>query len=218
MSRKDHRMQALVPKNIERYAVDHSTPESNIFQSLTQQTRAESDSPQMLVGPIEGRFLKLIVKAMEARRVLEIGTFTGYSALMMAEGVADGGEVITCDISSESTKIARAYWDQSPHGRKITLLLGRALDTIAGVDGPLDVVFIDADKQNYIAYWNACVPKVRKGGVVLADNVLWSGRVLDPREPDDHALVAFNKHVRGDDRVETVMLPFRDGVTMSIKL
>jgi caffeoyl-CoA O-methyltransferase len=211
-------MPALVPENIERYAVGHSTPESNIFQSLTEHTHAESDSPQMLVGPIEGRFLKLIVKAMAARRVLEIGTFTGYSALMMAEGVADDGEVITCDISRESTKIARAYWDQSPHGRKITLLLGPALDTIAGIEGPLDVVFIDADKRNYIAYWDACVPKVRKGGVVLADNVLWSGRVLDPKEPDDHALVAFNKHVCGDDRVETVMLPFRDGVTMSIKL
>ncbi len=211
-------MPELVPENIERYAVDHSTPESDIFQSLTQKTHVESDSPQMLVGPIEGRFLKLIVQAMAARRVLEIGTFTGYSALMMAEGVADDGEVITCDISRESTKIARSYWDRSPHGRKIKLLMGRALDTIAGVDGPLDVVFIDADKQNYIAYWDACVPKVRKGGVVLADNVLWSGRVLDPKEPDDHALVAFNKHVRGDGRVETVMLPFRDGVTMSIKL
>jgi len=208
----------LVPEGIERYAADHSTPESDIFQSLTEQTHAESDSPQMLVGPIEGRFLKLIVQAMAARRVLEIGTFTGYSALMMAEGLPDDGEVMTCDISRESTTIARSYWDQSPHGRKISLLMGRALDTIAGIEGPLDVVFIDADKQNYIAYWDACVPKVRRGGVILADNVLWSGRVLDPKEPDDHALVAFNKHVRGDNRVETVMLPFRDGVTMSIKL
>jgi caffeoyl-CoA O-methyltransferase len=211
-------MLELVPEAIERYAVDHSTPESDIFKLLTQKTRADCDSPQMLVGPIEGRFLKLIVKAVAARRVLEIGTFTGYSALMMAEGMPDDGELITCDINRESTAIARSHWERSPHGRKITLRLGRALDTIAGIDGPLDVVFIDADKRNYIAYWDACVPKVRPGGVILADNVLWSGRVLDPKDPDDHALVRFNAHVCNDDRVETVMLPIRDGVTMSVRL
>jgi caffeoyl-CoA O-methyltransferase len=211
-------MLELVPKAIEHYATDHSTPESIIFKSLTETTRADCDSPQMLVGPIEGRFLKLIVKATAARRVLEIGTFTGYSALMMAEGMPEGGELITCDISRVSTAIARSYWDKSPHGNKITLRLGRALETIGSIDGPFDVVFIDADKRNYIAYWDACVPKVRRGGVILADNVLWSGRVLDPQDEDDHALVAFNAHVRNDNRVETVMLPIRDGVTMSVKL
>jgi caffeoyl-CoA O-methyltransferase len=211
-------MLSFVPETIERYAVAHSSPESELFQGLARETLDRTDSAQMQVGLIEGLFLKLLARSLGARRILEIGTFTGYSALMMAEGLVEGGALITCDISREWTDIGREYWERSAHGRKITLELGRALDTIQKVEDPLDMVFIDADKENYIAYWDACVPKVRRGGLLLADNVLWSGRVLDPQEPVDHAIVAFNEHVRNDPRVEVVMLPFRDGVTMASKL
>jgi caffeoyl-CoA O-methyltransferase len=136
---------------------------------------------------------------------------------MMAEGLGDDGQLITCEIDSRSAAMAREYWAQSPHGGKITLALGNALETLETLEGPFDLVFIDADKQSYVAYWEACVPLVRSGGLILVDNVLWSGRVLDPKEPDDHALVAFNRHVREDSRVETVMLTIRDGITMACK-
>jgi caffeoyl-CoA O-methyltransferase len=171
----------------------------------------------MLVGPVQGMFLTLIARSTGARNVLEIGTFTGYSALRLAEGLPDDGEVITCDIDPDTTEIARRHWAQSPHGRKIKLVLAPALDTIESFPGPFDLVFIDADKGNYINYWEACIPKVRSGGLILADNVLWSGRVLDPKEEDDHALVAFNKHVVNDTRADVVMLTVRDGITLACK-
>jgi caffeoyl-CoA O-methyltransferase len=211
-------MLSFLPESIERYTVEHSTPESGLFQRLAQRTAEATDAPQMQIGPTVGLVLKLLARSLQARRVLEIGTFTGYSALMIAEGVVEGGEVITCDLSRSYTAIAREYWDQSPHGKKITLRLGRALETIREVEGPLDMVFIDADKESYIAYWDACVPKVRSGGMLLADNVLWSGRVLDPKEPTDHALAAFNTHVRSDPRVDVVMLAIRDGITIASKI
>jgi caffeoyl-CoA O-methyltransferase len=136
----------------------------------------------------------------------------------MAEGLPEDGKLITCDIDPDSTTIARAFWARSPHGARIELRLGPALDTINGLDGPFDLVFIDADKGGYIDYWEAVVPIVRKDGVIVADNVLWSGRVLDPREPDDKALAAFNEHVAADGRVEQVMLPVRDGITVATVL
>jgi caffeoyl-CoA O-methyltransferase len=150
--------------------------------------------------------------------VLELGTFTGYGAMAMAEALPADGEIITCDLDPVATKIAQKYWARSPHGSKIRLRLGPALKTLETIHPPLDLVFLDADKENYIQYWEACIPKLRGGGVLAADNVLWSGRVLAPKEPDDHAIVAFNKHVAGDDRVETVIIPIRDGVSVSIKL
>jgi caffeoyl-CoA O-methyltransferase len=208
----------FLPAALERYIADHSTPAPALFSELAEDTRRNTDSAQMLVGPVQGLLLKLLARAIDARRVLEIGTFTGYSALMLAEGVTHDGEVITCDTSEEYTAIARRYWAKSPHGKKVTLRLGRALDLLDGIDGPFDLVFIDADKENYIAYWDACLPKLRRGGIILADNVLWSGRVLDPKEPSDRAVAAFNHHVRNDARVESVMLSIRDGLTMAYKL
>jgi caffeoyl-CoA O-methyltransferase len=207
----------LVPENIEAYADAHSTPEPALFAELAATTRARTTQPQMMVGHIEGLLLKFLVRLVRAQRVLEIGTFTGYSALAMAGGLPDDGSIVTCDIDPKATAIARSFWERSPDGRKITLALAPALDTIPTLPGLFDLVFIDADKTNYVRYWEACVPKVRAGGALVADNVLWSGRVLDPKEPDDHALVAFNQHVLRDTRVETVMLPIRDGVTIAVK-
>lgn len=135
----------------------------------------------------------------------------------MAEGLPPGGKLITCDIDPHTTQMARQFWAQSPHGRKINLKLGPALETLQGLKGPFDIVFLDADKENYTRYWEAFLPKVRKGGLVVADNVLWSGRVLNPQEKSDHALAEFNKHVHADKRVEAVMLALGDGLTLAWK-
>ena len=211
------KMIPLVSEAIQNYADAHSSPEPELFQELAKETRATQKDPQMMVGHCEGLLLRVLVMLSSARRVLEIGTFTGYSALAMAMALPAEGELITCDVDSRSTTLAQKYWAKSPHGKKIRLELAPASDTIATLKGPIDFVFIDADKPNYIKYWEAVLPLVRQGGVIVADNVLWSGRVLDPKEDSDHAIVAFNAHVRKDDRVEHVMLPIRDGVTVAIK-
>lgn len=208
----------LIPESIESYVLAHSSAEPDLLNALFKETHEKTDAPQMLVGPLEGLLLKLWVRSIGARRVLEIGTFTGYSALMLASGMTDEGEVITCDISEAHTAIARRYWKQSPHGSKIKLILGPALDTLEALHGAFDMIFIDADKENYSAYWDKCMPKLRVGGIIVADNVLWSGRVLDPREPLDHAVADFNQRVRNDPRVEVVMLPLRDGITVATKI
>jgi caffeoyl-CoA O-methyltransferase len=171
----------------------------------------------MMVGYCEGLLLKLLVRLMNARRVLEIGTFTGYSALCLAEGLPEDGRLVTCDVDAAATTIARRYWARSPHGAKITLELRPALETIATLQGPIDLVFIDADKPGYVRYWEACLPLLRTGGVVAADNTLWSGKVLAPSGQDDLAIAAFNDHVARDPRVEKVVLPVRDGVTVAVK-
>ena len=211
-------MISIVDEKIEDYAVRHSTPESKLFQSLVKKTCAETSLPQMQVGHLEGSFLGLLAKISGAKRILEIRTFTGYSALAMAGGLPAGGHLITCDIDPENTQIARETWAQSPHGKKIELKIGPAAETIQKLKGLFDMVFIDADKTNYIRYWELCMPKVRKGGLILADNVLWSGRVLNPKEESDHAIVKFNRHVLKDKRAEVLMLPVRDGITLAYKL
>src|SRR5512139_2272416 len=210
-------MASFVPEPIEHYAGTLSAPEPELLAELARETRATQQDAQMMVGHIEGTLLALLVRLSGARRVLEIGTFTGYSALCMASGLPDDGELITCDVNEHSTALARRFWDRSPHGRKIQLRLAPALDTIATLSGPLDFVFIDADKPNYIRYWEAVLPVVRPGGAIVADNVLWSGRVLEPKEANDRALAAFNDHVRRDTRVRHVMLPVRDGITIAVK-
>lgn len=210
-------MISFIPEHIQAYADAHSTPEPALFAELAAETRASTTSPQMMVGHGQGLLLKFLVRTTAARRVLEIGTFTGYSALAMAEGLPDDGELVTCDVDPKATAIAKRYWNRSPHGRKIVLKLGPALDTIAGLAGPFDFVFIDADKENYSRYWDACLPKVRAGGVIAADNVLWSGEVLAPKDANARAVAAFNECVARDPRVEHVMLPIRDGITIAVK-
>ncbi len=207
----------LIPDLIEDYAETHSSSESALFKALARTTRAKTRWPQMQVGHLEGQFLKLLVKLTRAARVLEIGTFTGYSTLAMAEGLPKSGRLVTLDIDPINTQIARDFWKKSPAGRKITLKLGPALATLKNLHGPFDLAFIDADKSNYWNYWNLCLPKMRKGGLIIVDNVLWSGRVLRPTDDDDKAIATFNRRVKTDRRVELVMLTVRDGMTLAIK-
>ncbi|MBM3290386.1 MAG: methyltransferase domain-containing protein [Candidatus Hydrogenedentes bacterium] len=211
-------MSDIVPEAIEAYIEAHTSERAAVFHDLARETREKMAAYMMQVGKVEGAFLKLLAQITGAKRTLEIGTFTGYSALCLAEGMPDDGHVITCDIDPEATEMARSYWAQSPHGAKIELRLGPALDTIKTLEGPFDLVFIDADKPNYIHYWEAVLPKVRQGGVIAADNVLWSGRVVDPRDELDLAMDRFNKHVYNDPRAECVMLSVRDGITLARKM
>jgi caffeoyl-CoA O-methyltransferase len=210
-------MQSIVPEALEQYAAEHTDAPPPLLEKLRQETYAHMASPQMQVGRLEGAFLKMMVRVARARRVLEIGTFTGYSALSMAEGLPEDGELITCDVDPKAEAVARRYFQESPHGRKIQLRMGPALNTVASLKGPFDLVFIDADKTSYSAYYEAVLPLVRQGGLILADNTLWDGRVLHPSSDDDRAIVAFNQKVASDPRVERVLVTIRDGVMMAWK-
>lgn len=206
-----------MPEQIHEYAAAHSSQEDALLAQLWRDTQENAKRPQMQTGHVEGSLLRMLTQLVGAKRVLEIGTYTGYSALSIAMGLPDDGKVITCDFDPIATTMAKGYWERSDHGRKIELRMGPALDTIRGLDGEFDLVFIDADKENYANYWNACVPKVQSGGLLIVDNVIWSGRVLDPKDASDHAIVAFNQLSRNDDRVDLVMLTIRDGVTLARK-
>ncbi len=208
----------LVHKAIEDYCRLHTTPLPPVFDQLREATYAEMKLPQMQVGLLEGRFLALLVAITGAKRVLEFGTFTGFSALAMAQALADDGQIITLEIDERCREIATNHWAKDPNGKKIELKLGPALESLQSVQGPFDLVFIDADKPSYIRYWEMALPLVRQGGLLVVDNVLWSGTVLDPKEKSDSEIVAFNKHARQDPRVELVMLPVRDGMLLARKL
>src|SRR5688572_518764 len=204
----------FVSPELEDYASGHSTAEPAHLAALAARTRDElADRSMMMVGHLEGALLSQLVAITGAREVLEIGTFTGYSALWMAEALPTGGRIVTCDVSEKHLAIARDAIAASAHADRIEIRQGPAIDTIATLDGPFDLVFIDADKTSYDAYYEAVLPKLADGGVILVDNVLWSGRVLDPAadDADTAALKAFNNKVRDDDRVHAVLLPVRDG-------
>lgn len=210
-------MESFINEAVEQFAHDHTKPESDLYLRLRDETYATMRSPQMQVGRIEGRFLKMLVRLTGARSILEIGMFTGYSSLMMAEGLPDDGHLITCDVNPEAEAIAQRYFNESPDAHKIEIRMGPALDTIKSLSGPIDMVFIDADKTNYSNYYEAVMPLVRPGGLIVADNVLWSGRVLDPKSDDDYAIVAFDELVQSDPRVENVCLTVRDGMMLAWK-
>lgn len=213
-------MKPIVDPDIEQYAHDHTRPREALFDEMREVTYASMASPNMQVGRVEGTLLELLCRMLGARRVLEIGTFTGFSALCMAEALPDDGELVTCDIDPEATRVARSFFDRSPHGRKIQIRLGDALETVRGLpEGPpFDLVFLDADKERYLDYYEATLPLLRKGGVIVADNTLWSGKVLAPEHASDWAIVAFNAHVNGDPRVKNVELTVRDGMMLAYKL
>lgn len=212
-------MDYLVPKPIEDYAAAHSQPPSPLLDELEAYTNAHCNMPQMQVGRLEGSLLKMLVRLTGARRILEIGLFTGYSALTLAEALPPEGSIISCEINPDTATIAQSFFDRSPHGRKVSVRLGPALETLATLpkDPAFDLVFVDADKENYVNYYEAVLPLLRPGGLLIADNVLWSGAVLNPKRDSDRALVAFNHKVHNDPRVEHVMLTVRDGVMLVYK-
>ena len=205
----------IVEPRVEEYAEAHTSPDGELFERLAAETREKTEIPQMMVGRIEGQFLAFLVAVTRARRVLELGTFTGYSSISMARALPDGGSLITCDVNEETTAIARRYAEEAGVVDRIEYRVGPAMQTLAGLDGPFDLVFIDADKVGYVDYYEAVLPKLADGGLILADNTLASGRVVED-EPGEMAagITRFNEHVRGDDRVESVMLTIRDGITM----
>jgi predicted O-methyltransferase YrrM len=205
----------IVPDDIEQYAADHTTAPEALLAELAEETRATLERPQMLTGTIEGRFLELLVYSSGARRVLEIGTYSGYSALSMAAGLPPGGHIDTCEVEEQHAAVARRYIARSPYADRITVHLGPALETIAALEGEFDFVFIDADKENYVNYYEAILPRLAERGLIAADNTLWSGRVLGGDDSEStRALIEFNDLVRADERVTCVQLTVRDGVTL----
>jgi caffeoyl-CoA O-methyltransferase len=210
-------MDRFIDAAVEQFAHDHTEPETDLYVRLREETYRVMQRPQMQVDVIEGRFLQMLVRLSGAKSILELGMFTGYSALMMAEALPEDGHLVTCEIDPKAEAIARRYFAESSHGNKITIRMGPALDTIKTLAGPLDLVFIDADKVNYSNYYEACLPLLKSGGLVVADNVLWSGKVVDPKDADDHAIVAFNRLVQSDPRVKNVCLTVRDGMMLAWK-
>jgi caffeoyl-CoA O-methyltransferase len=182
------------------------------------ETYAKTHSPAMMVGPLEGQFLKMLATMTGARRILEIGMFTGYSTLAWAEALPKDGRVVTCDVNPQTTEIARRYFAESLHGHKIEIKLGPALESLKLISGPFDLCFIDADKENCGPYYDRCMELVRPKGLIVLDNMLRSGRVLDPHDEATKAVDALNKRIRNDERVENVLLPVRDGIMLVRKL
>jgi caffeoyl-CoA O-methyltransferase len=206
-----------VSDDLNSYAEEHSTPPDPLLRRLFEETHERLAAPQMLTGAVEGRFLEMLVWASGAGRILEIGTYSGYSALSMAAALPEDGELITCDVWEEANEVARRYAAESPHGHKIDFRLGPALETIATLEGPFDLVFVDADKASYDSYLEAALPLLADHGLLVFDNTLWSGRVVpgnDDGSEETRALRALNDKLATDSRVVAVMLPIRDGVTL----
>jgi caffeoyl-CoA O-methyltransferase len=206
----------VVDETIEAYAAAHSSAEHPALAACAVETRETQESHGMMVGLLEGRFLETLVWLLPARRILEIGTFTGYSAMSMAAALPPDGRVITCEVSPERADVARRHFDASPWGDRIEIRVGPALDTLATLDGPFDLVFIDADKANYRNYYEAVLPRLGERALIAADNTLWSGNVLDSGDTSEstRAIREFNEHVAADERVVCVMITVRDGVTL----
>jgi caffeoyl-CoA O-methyltransferase len=209
-------MNLIVPEDLERYAEEHTTPHPELLQRLAAETKQSLERPQMLTGTIEGRFLEFLVYMSGASRILEIGTYSGYSSISMAAALREGGRIDTCEVEEKHAEVARRYIEEAGYDDCITVHLGPALDTIGRLEGEFDFVFIDADKENYVNYYEAVLPRLTDHGVIAADNTLWSGRVIDESDQDEstQAIRAFNDHVREDERVIAAMLSVRDGITL----
>ena len=208
-----HCFMDVVAKEAEEYALDHTTPMSALLEEVEQFTLAKAAYPSMLTGRVEGRFLQIVVQLSGARRIVDIGTFTGYSALAMAEVMPDDGELLTIEKNEDHARIAQAFFDRSPGRSKIRLRTGEALEILKTLpDAKTDLVFIDADKRNYIAYYRESMRILRTGGLILADNALWYGRIFDPKDDDSRAMADFNELVKKDVRTEKLFLTIRDGI------
>jgi predicted O-methyltransferase YrrM len=200
----------VIDPRLEQYIERLTSPPEPLLAELAEETEQTLSSPTMLTGPVEGRFLETLVWFGQPKRVLEIGTYSGHSALSMAAALPAGGRIDTCEIDLQRAEVAQRYFDRSPYGDRITLHLGPALETIARLEGELDFVFIDADKESYVDYYEAVFPRLTPRGVIAADNTLWSGRVVSEEGP----LTRFNEHVANDPRSLQVILYVRDGVTL----
>jgi predicted O-methyltransferase YrrM len=208
----------FLPDNIDNYIVHHSQQESTILKELNRETWQKVLNPRMLSGAFQGRVLSMISKLINPKNILEIGTYTGYSALCLAEGMQKNGTLITIDKNEELEDFSKKYFNKSNFQDQIFPIIGNALDIIPTLSQKFDLVFIDADKSNYINYFNLIIDKMNSGGVILSDNVLWSGKVvehLEPKDIDTKILLMYNQLLNTDDRIETVLLPIRDGLTIS---
>ena len=204
----------FLPKKLDDYVVAHSEEEPELLQQLTRETYQKILQPIMLSGPYQGRVLSIISKLIRPKTILELGTFTGYATLCLAEGLQKNGEIHTIDVNEELLDFQRKYFDKSDYGKQIHQHLGNAIDIIPTIDKTFDLVFIDADKPNYINYFHLIIEKLNPGGIILSDNVLWHGKVIEPLDDKDvstKAILDYNTLLKTDDRIETVLLPIRDG-------
>lgn len=208
----------FISEELEDYVAAHSQKEPQLLAQLNKETHQKILQPRMLSGHFQGRVLSMLSKLISPTAILEVGTYTGYAALCLAEGLAKNGTLDTIDINEELADFQQKYFDLSEYKNQITKHTGNALDIIPTLNKTFDLVFIDADKENYIAYFDMLVPFMKKGGIILSDNVLWSGKVLEPQKNKDTStavLVEYNKKINEDPRVETVLLPIRDGLTVT---
>lgn len=208
----------FISQELEEYIEQHSEKEPELLAALNKETYQKILLPRMLSGHFQGRVLSMLSKLIRPLNILEIGTYTGYSALCLCEGMQENGQLHTIDIKEELVDFQRKHFDKSPWATQIIQHLGEAMDIIPQLDLQFDLVFIDADKENYLNYFELILPKINKGGIILSDNVLWSGKVLEELHPNDlstKVLLEYNKLLKEDPRVETVLLPIRDGLTVS---
>ncbi|MBV7269823.1 O-methyltransferase [Winogradskyella luteola] len=210
----------FLPEKLDQYIVTHSEQEPELLQQLTRETYQKVLQPIMLSGPYQGRVLSMISKLIKPKAILELGTFTGYSTICLAEGLAENGQLYTIDVNEELVDFQRRYFDKSGFGHQIIQHTGNALDIIPTINETFDLVFIDADKPNYSNYFHLVIDKLKSGGIILSDNVLWHGKVIEPLDEKDKstkAVLEYNTLLKNDNRVETVVLPIRDGLTISRK-
>lgn len=209
----------FIATDIDQYLTAHTSRPSALLDEIATYTAKNCDIPQMLTGPVEGQFLKMLVQITGASNILEVGLFTGYSALAMAEGLPDNGTLDTCELEQKHVDIAKGFFDKSPHGKKITIHKGPALESLSNdlSKKTYDLIFIDADKENYPAYLDAVTPLLKSGGLLIADNVLWSGAVLNPKTEADKGVVKFNQLLNDSEIFSNVMLSVRDGISLARK-
>jgi len=211
-------MNTLGIKEFEKYAEAHTKPIHELLAELKEITIQESDYPQMMIGNLEGKFLQLLVALSGAKKVLEIGTFTGYSTFCLADAIGPHGQIITIDVNERTTDIARSFMHRAGYSDRVIFALGNALEILPEIEGPIDLAFIDADKMGYDSYYEALLPKIKPSGFLVFDNMLWGGEVLNPQTAEGHALHSLNTKLRQDPRVENLMLPLRDGIQIVQKL
>ena len=204
----------ITNKQIAEYTESFTSEEPEIIKELVEASNEDLEYIDMLSGRQTGMLLKMLVSISGAKRILEVGTFTGYSAIMMAQALPDGGELITCEMNERYQKISEPFFSREPYRSKITQKMGNALEIISGLDGSFDLIFLDADKVNYPKYYRLAKEKIKTGGLIVVDNVLWGGEVLDQKNRKAEAIHQMNKIIRDDDEVEQLMLPLRDGVTI----